>query len=242
VAEGPLGAIVYFHGGGWVVGSLETYDALARALANAAGAVVVNVGYRLAPEHPFPAAVDDCFAAAQWAGDHAAELGAEPGRLAFGGDSAGANLATVVARRARDAGGPELVHQLLVYPALDPTRSSASYRELGEGYLLSAEDMQWYWHQYIGCADPSHPDLAPAGADLAGLPSATVFTAEYDPLREEGEAYARALEAAGVDVELKRWEGVTHGFFRWRAFTPASGQAIAQAGAALHASLSQTRY
>jgi acetyl esterase len=220
------------------VGTLATYDSLARALANAARAVVVSVGYRLAPEHPFPAAVEDCVAATAWVADHAAELGADPGRLAVAGDSAGANLATVVARRARDAGGPALTHQALIYPALDPAASSASYRELGEGYLLTAADMRWYWHEYIGCADPSHPDLAPAGADLSGLPPATVLTAEYDPLRDEGEAYARALEAAGVPVQLRRWPGAVHGFFRWRAVSPAAGEAIAEVGEALHESLS----
>jgi acetyl esterase len=228
------GAIVYLHGGGWVVGTLETYEPLATALANAAGAVVYNVGYRLAPEHPFPAAVSDAEAALRWV----AEQGTDRDRIAVAGDSAGANLATVVARRARDSGGPALRHQLLVYPALDPTLASASYRELGDGYLLSAGDMQWYWHQYIGCADPSHPDLAPArAADLAGLPPATVITAEYDPLRDEGEDYARALETAGVPVTLRRWPGVTHGFFRWRAATPAASEAIAAAGKALRAAL-----
>ena len=217
-----------------MVGTLDTYEPLATALANASGAVVYNVDYRLAPEHPFPAAVADAEAALHWVAEHAADSD----RIAVAGDSAGANLATVVARRARAAGGPAVRHQLLVYPALDPTMASASYRELGEGYLLSAADMRWYWHQYIGCADPSHPDLAPAlAADLAGLPPATVITAEYDPLRDEGEDYARTLEAAGVPVTLRRWPGVTHGFFRWRVATPAAGEAIAAAGEALRGAL-----
>ncbi|HEX3316598.1 MAG TPA: alpha/beta hydrolase fold domain-containing protein, partial [Solirubrobacteraceae bacterium] len=195
------GAILYLHGGGWVTGTLDTYDPLSRALANATGAVVVLLDYRLAPEHPFPAAVQDSMAALGWLPQHAAELGADPDRLAVAGDSAGGNLATVLARHARDDGGPALRHQLLVYPALDPTTSSPSFRELEDGYLLSAADMRWYWHQYLGgCADPSHPDIAPAGADPAGLPPATVITAEYDPLRDEGEDYARRLEKAGVPV------------------------------------------
>jgi acetyl esterase/lipase len=235
------GAIAYFHGGGWVVGTLDTYDPLARALANAAGAVVASVGYRLAPENPFPAAVNDCWAAVNWLADHADELGADPDRLAVGGDSAGGNLATVVARRARDAFVPELRHQLMVYPALDPTTSSASYRELAEGYLLNAADMRWYWHQYLGCADPELPDLAPAWADVGGLPPATIITAEYDPLRDEGEDYARRLEHAEVPVALHRFAGVTHGFFRWRAVTPAASEAMALVGAALRDALSTSR-
>ena len=232
------GAIAYFHGGGWVVGTLDTYDTVGRALANAAGAVVMSVGYRLAPESPFPAALDDCWAALQWLGDHAAQLGADPDRLAVAGDSAGGNLATVAARRARDAFAPALRHQLLVYPALDPTTSSASYRELADGYLLSAADMRWYWHQYLGCADPAREDVAPAHADLGGLPPATILTAEYDPLRDEGEAYARQLEHAAVPVSLHRIPGVIHGFFRWRAVTPAAAEAMQMAGSALRAALS----
>ena len=235
------GAIAYFHGGGWVVGTLDTYDPLARALANAAGAVVASVGYRLAPENPFPAAVTDCWAAVNWLADHADELGADPDRLAVGGDSAGGNLATVVARRARDAFVPSLRHQLMVYPALDPTTSSASYRELAEGYLLDAVDMRWYWHQYVGCAHPELPDLAPAWADVGGLPPATIITAEYDPLRDEGEDYARRLDHAGVPVALHRFAGVTHGFFRWRAVTPAASDAMAVVGAALRDALSTSR-
>jgi acetyl esterase len=235
------GAIAYFHGGGWVVGTLDTYDPLARALANAAGAVVVSVDYRLAPENPFPAAVTDCWAAVNWLADHADDLGADPDRLAVGGDSAGGNLATVVARRARDAFVPSLRHQLMVYPALDPTTSSASYRELAEGYLLNAADMRWYWHQYLGCADPELPDLAPAWADLGELPPATIITAEYDPLRDEGEDYARRLEHAEVPVALHRFAGVTHGFFRWRAVTPAATDAMAVVGAALRDALSTSR-
>jgi acetyl esterase len=235
------GAIAYFHGGGWVVGTLDTYDPLARALANAAGAVVASVGYRLAPENPFPAAVNDCWTAVNWLADHADELGADPDRLAVGGDSAGGNLATVVARRARDAFVPELRHQLMVYPALDPTTSSASYRELAEGYLLNAADMRWYWHQYLGCADPALADLAPAWADVGGLPPATIVTAEYDPLRDEGEDYARRLEHAEVPVALHRFAGVTHGFFRWRAVTPAASEAMAIVGAALRDALSTSR-
>jgi acetyl esterase len=235
------GAVLYFHGGGWVTGTLDTYDALARALAEAAGAVVVLVDYRLAPEHPFPAALQDSAAALRWLPQHAAELGADPDRLAVAGDSAGGNLATVVARQARDAGGPALRHQVLVYPALDPTTSSASFRELSDDYLLSTADMRWYWHQYLGCADPAHPDIAPARADLAGLPPATVLTAEYDPLRDEGEDYARRLDDAGVPVDLHRIGGVIHGFFRWRAVTPAAGEAMETAGAALRKALAPPR-
>ena len=235
------GAVAYFHGGGWVVGTLDTYDPLARALANASGAVVALVDYRLAPENPFPAAVADCDAALRWLAAEAEALGADPDRLAVAGDSAGGNLATVVARHARDAFVPELRHQVMVYPALDPTQSSASYAELGDGYLLTKADMRWYWHQYLGCADPELPDLAPAKADLGGMPPATVLTAEYDPLRDEGEAYALQLEHAGVPVTLHRVPGVIHGFFRWRAVTPAAAEAMATVGTALREALSVSR-
>jgi acetyl esterase len=239
--EGPRGLVVFFHGGGWVVGTLQTYDPLARALANASGSVVVSVGYRLAPEHPFPAGVDDCWAATRWAAEHAEELGAEPGRLAVAGDSAGGELAAVVARRARDAGGPDVALQVLLYPALDPTCATTSYRELGDGYLLTAADMRWYWHQYVGCANPANPEIAPAGADLAGLAPALVITAEYDLLRDEGEAYAHALEAAGVPTRLLRWPGVVHSFIRWRAVTPAAAEATERIGDALRGALSPSR-
>jgi acetyl esterase len=236
------GAIAYFHGGGWVAGTLDTYDALARAVANASGTLVANVGYRLAPEHPFPAGLEDSWAALRWLAAHVGELGADPGRLAVAGDSAGGAIATVLARRARDAGGPALRFQVLVYPAVDPTASSASYRELGEGYSLTGDDMRWYWHQYLGDADQADPDIAPGRADLAGLPPALVITAEYDPLRDEGEAYAHAMEAAGVPVRLHRWPGVVHGFFRWRAVTPAAHEAAAEAGMALRDALSPSDY
>ena len=238
--EAARGLLVYFHGGGWVVGTLQSYDPLARALANASGSVVVSVGYRLAPESPFPAAIDDCWAVTQWAAANAAELGAEAGRLVVAGDSAGGELATIVARRARDAGGPDVDLQVLIYPALDPTAASASYRELGDGYLLTAADMRWYWHQYIGCADPANADIAPAGADLAGLPSALVITAEYDPLRDEAEAYAHALDDAGVPTELVRWPGVVHGFVRWRAVSPAANEAIDRVGETVRSALSRS--
>jgi acetyl esterase len=177
----------------------------------------------------------------RWLADQAAALDADPDRLAVAGDSAGGNLATVVARHARDAFAPALRHQVMVYPALDPTQSSASYAELADGYLLTKADMRWYWHQYLGCADPELPDVTPAKADLGGMPPATVLTAEYDPLRDEGEAYARQLEHAGVPVALHRVAGVTHGFFRWRAVTPAAAEAIATVGTALRKALSRSR-
>ncbi len=235
---GPLPVVVYLHGGGWAVGSLDSFDALCRRLANRTGALVVSVAYRLAPEHPFPAAVEDAETAVRWAHAHAPELGADPTRIAVAGDSAGANLATVIARRLRDAGGPELALQALMYPALDPTLASESCQALGEDYMLSRSDMAWFWELYLSGADPEHPDAAPArAAELSGLAPAYVLTAEYDPLRDEGEAYAAQLEAAGVATTLRRWPGAVHGFVRWLKVADAAGSALDEVAGALREAL-----
>jgi acetyl esterase len=234
---GPLPVVVWFHGGGWVVGSLDTYDRLCRALAAAAGALVVSVGYRLAPEHRHPAAVEDCWAAVRWVAANAAAIGGRPDRLAVAGDSAGGNLATVVARRARDHGGPRLAFQLLVYPITDAACDTASYREFADGYQLTAALMRWYWDHYLGGADGAGPDASPLRADLAGLPPALVVTAEFDPLRDEGEAYAARLAAAGVAARASRYDGMVHGFVRWRGAVDAAAAAMAEAGGALRAAL-----
>ncbi len=212
--EAPLPLVVFLHGGGWVVGTLEGYDAVCRALANAAGAVVASVDYRLAPEHRFPAAVEDAWAATRWLHDHAADLGADPDRMAVGGDSAGANLATVVARRARDHRAPVLRAQLLIYPALDPSLETPSMTELATGHYLEREDMRWFWDHYLGPdGDPGELEASPGRADdLAGLAPAVVLTAEYDPLRDEGEAYAARLADAGVPVVATRYLGMIHAF------------------------------
>jgi acetyl esterase len=237
--QAPPPVVVWFHGGGWVVGTLDTYDPLCRALAAASGAVVASVDYRLAPEHRFPAAVEDCWAATRWVAAHAGEVGGSPDRIAVAGDSAGGNLATVVARRARDAGGPRLAFQLLVYPATDAAMDTASYQDLADGYYLTAPLMRWYWGHYLGDDRAgADPDASPLQApDLAGLPPALVVTAEYDPLRDEGEAYAARLAEAGVPTVVRRHDGMVHGFFRWRGVLDAAAPAMAEAAAALRAAL-----
>ena len=211
---GLLPVVVYFHGGGWVIGDITSHDTVCHRLAAGVPAVVVSVDYRLAPEHRFPAAVGDCDAATSWVAEHAADLGADPARLAVAGDSAGGNLAAVVARRARDRGGPAIAFQLLIYPATDMTRSMPSHAENGAGYLLETDTMGWFLAHYLDGADPRQPDASPLFTeDLSGLPRALVVTAEFDPLRDEGEAYAERLAEAGVEVTSSRYEGMIHGFY-----------------------------
>ena len=213
---GPFPALVFFHGGGWVIGDIETHDGICRALANAAGCVVVSVDYRLAPEHKYPVAAEDAFAATRWVAREASRLGVDGRRLAVGGDSAGGNLAAAVTLMARERGGPELALQVLVYPVTEHGFDTASYKELAEGYLLTREAMKWFWAHYLPqAADGRHPYASPMLAkDLASLPPALVLTAEYDPLRDEGEAYADRLRAAGVPVTVTRYPGLVHGFIR----------------------------
>jgi acetyl esterase len=218
--DAPDGVIAYLHGGGWIMGTLDSYTAPLTALANAAGAVVAAVDYRLAPEHRFPAAVDDSLAAIRWL---AAEF--EGSWLALAGDSAGGNLAAVAARRLR--GEVPLTLQVLIYPVIDAAVNTPSYREFSDRHGLSAASMRRFWNLYLDGADGSDPDASPVrAADLAGVAPAFVLTAEEDVLRDEGEAYAAALQEAGVPVELVRWPGVIHGFFRWLAATSAARQAI----------------
>jgi acetyl esterase len=237
------GVLVYFHGGGWSIGSIDTHDPVCRALANGSGAVVVSVEYRLAPEHPFPAGYDDALAAVRWVAANGDELGVDAGRLAVGGDSAGGNLAAVAAQQLRD-GGPAIAFQLLVYPAVDMTLSYPSIDENGEGKMLTKETMLWFRANYIGppgTADERDPRVSPLHAPaeaLAGLPPALVITAEYDPLRDEGDAYAEALRAAGVDVTHTSVDGVIHGFFSLRDMIPEGKVAVDQACEALARSLS----
>lgn len=228
-AAGPLPVLLFFHGGGWVLCSLDTHDGTARRLCNHAGAIVVSVDYRLAPEHPFPAAAEDCLAATGWAFENAEAIGGDPSRVAVSGDSAGGNLAAAVALMARDRGGPALVHQLLVYPATDARCDSPSMRDNGEGYLLSAAAMRWFWGHYLGAdaAQVAHAYASPIRADsLAGLPPATILTAEFDPLCDEGEAYGLRLQQAGVDCEVRRFDGVTHGFFGMHDLLPKAREAV----------------
>ena len=227
-APAPRPVVAWFHGGGHVIGDLDCYDAVCRDLAAESGAVVVSVDYRLAPEHRFPAAVDDCYAATQWIADHADELGADAGRLAVAGESAGGNLAAVVPLLARERRGPAIAFQALIYPATDLTRSHPSVDENGEGYLLTAKGMEWFNDHYLGPGgDPKDPMASPLFADnLSGLPPALVVTAEYDPLRDEGEAYAERLREAGVPVELRRYDGQIHGFVTLRMVVESGGAAL----------------
>lgn len=233
--EGPPAVVAYFHGGGWAVGSLDSFDTACRALANASGAIVASVDYRLAPEHPFPAGLEDCRAATRWLAAHAGELGGDGARLAVAGDSAGGNLAAVVALRERAC----VRFQLLIYPVCDPGLATPSYRAFSEGFGLTAATMARYWDLYVGDGERrDDPDAAPVRAtDLAGAPPAFVLTASHDVLRDEGLSYVEALRAAGVPVEHREYPGTTHGFWRWLARTSVSRLAVADAGAAVRAAL-----
>ncbi|MFC5187572.1 alpha/beta hydrolase [Actinomadura harenae] len=212
-AAGPLPALVYLHGGGWVLGGIESVDAACRDLAAETGCAVLNVGYRLAPEHPFPAAVEDAWAVVEDLARRPGRFGARPHAIAVAGDSAGGNLAAVVALLARDR-GVRLVHQLLVYPVTDTSGDTASWAAYGEGYGLDASTLRRFAALYRADADPADPRLAPLRApDLSGLAPATVITADHDILRDEGEAYARRLAAAGVPVAGRRYPGTIHSFF-----------------------------
>jgi acetyl esterase len=212
--NGLFPILVYFHGGGWVIGDLEVVHGLCTVLANRAHAVVVSVDYRLAPEHPFPAAVEDCYAATRWVADNTALLNGDVERIAVAGDSAGANLAAVVSLMARDQGYPPLLYQLLIYPATDVRYDTPSYRENGDDYFLTTDLMRWFHRHYLtgpGAADDwrASPLRAP---NLSGLPPAHVITAEFDPLRDEGEAYAARLRDAGVEATVERYSGQIHAF------------------------------
>ncbi|HTY19110.1 MAG TPA: alpha/beta hydrolase [Myxococcota bacterium] len=238
-ARPPAPAVVYFHGGGWVIGSPDTHDNLCRALANRARAVVVSVDYRLAPEHHFPAAAEDCYAAAGWVADHAAEIGADGARLAVAGDSAGGNLAAVVALMARNLGGPALRQQTLIYPVTNADFETPSYRDNAEGYMLTRDAMRWFWDHYVpDRARRSDPYASPLCAEKFGeLPPALVVTAEYDPLRDEGEAYAARLAEAGVPSQLSRYDGQIHGFVSMFELLDAGQRAVEQIGSALRTAL-----
>lgn len=229
---GPHATVAFFHGGGFVIGDIDTHDNQCRWLCRETGAVVVSFDYRLAPEAPWPAAVEDCLAATRWAGENVDRLGGDPARLAVAGDSAGGNLAAVVAQQVRDDGGPSLVAQLLIYPATDLVddegRKYPSRVENAEGYFLTVDDMLWFSGHYVGGADPTEPRLSPIYGRLDGLPPAVVATAEYDPLRDEGEAYAEALQALGVPVTVRRFDGLIHGFFDLPALSPAAETAVRQ--------------
>jgi acetyl esterase len=234
--DGLLPVVAFLHGGGWVMGSVDSYDTVLRALANATGAIVAGVEYRLAPEHRFPAGLDDSLAAIRWLAAHADELGGDGSRLALAGDSAGGNLAAVAARRLR--GELPIALQALIYPVTDAGVEMPSYRGFADGRGLTAASMHRFWRLYLDGADGSHPDASPLRAgDLAGVAPALVLTAEEDVLRDEGEAYAAALRDAGVEVELVRWPGSIHGFFRWLQATSEARAAIDAVAAVLRSAL-----
>jgi acetyl esterase len=232
-----LPAIVFFHGGGWVICGLDSHDHTARALAVDTGAIVVSVDYRLAPEHKFPAAADDSLAATRWVHANASALGADPSRIAVAGDSAGGNLAAVVAQDVAAAGAPSLAFQALIYPVTgSPWDERASYVDNATGYMLTTESMQWFADHYVNDhAELSHPRFAPLHGDVTGVAPAIVITAEFDPLRDEGEAYGAKLAAAGIPVTATRYDGQIHGFFGQDAVMPRAREAQLEVAAALRA-------
>jgi acetyl esterase len=235
---GPWPVLVYYHGGGGVIGSLETHEGLCRTLANALRGIVVSVGYRLGPEHPFPAATDDALAAHRAIVDRVAELGGDPGRVAVGGDSMGGCLAAVVCQQTRDAGLPVPAAQWLLYPATDRVALTDSRRRLAEGFLLTESLLQWFEAHYLGDADRHDPRVSPLRhADLHGLPPAVLVTAGFDPLLDEGQAYADALAAAGVPVRYRCHDGLVHGFAQLTGVVPAARRAVLDGVAQLRACL-----
>ncbi len=242
VGEGPSPVLVFLHGGGWVRGSLDAYDGLCRRLANGAGCVVVSVAYRRAPEHPFPAGLEDCYAATEWAAENAAAIEGDPDRVAVGGDSAGGNLSAAVALAARDRDGPDLAHQLLIYPAVNPPSVQwfDSYDENGEGYLLTMDSVEWYLEQYTEPADVGNAYAFPLRArDLSGLPPSTVLTAGFDPIRDEGVAYAERLAEAGVEVDHLHYGSQIHAFVSLYEHIDEGREAIDEMAARLRAGLAE---
>ncbi|SFK54266.1 alpha/beta hydrolase [Geodermatophilus ruber] len=225
--EAPRAVIVYYHGGGWVIGALDEFDTLGRQLAEKSSSTVVLVDYRLAPEHRYPAAAEDAYTALEWVADHLGELAADGAPLVVMGDSAGGNLSAVVAQRARE-GGPAIALQVLVYPVTDCDLDNETYRDPDNQLLLTREAMVWFWDHYApdqSCR--TAPDASPLRvADLSGLPPAVVITAEHDVLRQEGEAYAEAMRAAGVPVDLRRFPGQMHGFFTMPNVLPGAAAAL----------------
>ena len=237
--SGTLPALVFFHGGGFVICNLDTHDRQCRVLANASGCAVISVAYRLAPEHKYPAAVDDAYAATKYVAEHAAEFGVDPNRIAVGGDSAGGNLATVVCLLSRDRGGPRLKFQLLIYPLVDFYDESPSMQQYSEGHFLTRAGMDWFRESYLPSREAGlEPSASPTNAkDFRQLPPAMIITAECDPLRDQGEAYGRKLQGAGVPVELKRYEGMIHPFFQFAAVLDTAKIAMKDAASALRKAL-----
>ncbi|OBK38344.1 lipase [Mycobacterium sp. 1245111.1] len=240
---GDLPIVVFYHGGGFALGDLETHDPVARAHAVGADAIVVSVDYRLAPEHPFPAGPDDCWAALQWVAEHAAQLGGDPDRIAVAGDSAGANLAAVTAQRARDEGGPALVFQLLWYPTITADLSMPSFTENADAPILDRDVIDAFMSWYVPGVDISDPKALPAAlapcnaADLSGLPPAFIGSAEHDPLRDDAALYAELLNAAGTPAELSNEGTLVHGYVSFALIIPAAAEATNRGLAALKAAL-----
>lgn len=236
----PSTALVYFHGGGWVIGSIETHDGITRALAKRAGCVVISVDYRLAPEHQYPGALEDCWKVASWVWANAEELGLDVDRIGVGGDSAGGTLATVVARKGRDVGTP-FATQLLLYPVTSQLGDTPTYSLFSFGYGLTRDAMAWYWRQYLGDSDGTeNPDISPSSLrDMRRLPRAIVVTAEADILRDEAETYAQRLFLAGVDTEGYRYDGMIHGFLRLPGVVDRSNTALDEIAESLAAALAK---
>ena len=238
--DGPLPVLVFFHGGGWVVGNLESHDATCRALANAAGCITLAVDYRLAPEHKFPAAPEDCYEATKWAVLNAAALGGDPQRVAVGGDSAGGNLAAAVALMSGDRGAPSLAYQLLLYPVTNHSFETESCKQNGEDYLLTKDSMVWFWDHYLENDEAGNaPYASPLQAKYVNSPPpGLVITAEFDPLRDEGEAYGKRLQDAGADIKISRYDGTIHGFFSF-FHLDAQKKALAEVAEELKAAFAQ---
>lgn len=226
---GDLPVVMFFHGGGWVLGSVETHDALCRHLAKLSGAVVVSVDYGLSPENAFPGPLDQCYRATRHVSDNAADFGIHADRLFVAGDSAGGNLAAAVAIRARDEGGPSIAKQILIYPVIATDFETTSYQAFAEGHGLTRNSMIWFWRNYLtGHSDLNVPLADLRNHELAGLPPALVLTAEYDVLRDEGEDYADRLESAGVTVQRSRYDGMLHGFVHFAGLFDSHADALAE--------------
>ena len=235
--DGPHPILVFFHGGGWVIGDLDTHDATCRVLTNAVKCITISVDYRLAPEHKFPAAPEDCYEATKWAMLNAASFGGDPNHIAVGGDSAGGNLAAAVALMSGDRGAPSLCYQLLLYPVTNHSFDTVSCKENGEGYLLTKDSMVWFWNHYLENDEAGEsPYASPLQAKYVNSPPpGIVITAEFDPLRDEGEAYAKRLQDAGAAIKATRYDGTIHGFFSFfhlDAHKKAMAEIVTELGAA----------
>jgi len=230
VGDGPFPVLVYFHGGGWVIGDLDTHHGFCHALAKTSGCLVVAVDYRLAPEHRYPAAVEDAYAATRWVAENSGLIQADPDRFAVCGDSAGGHLAAVVSMMARDRKGPHIDLQILIYPIIDCRFDTPSYEENKEGYMLTRDMMKWFWYHFINDErEAEDPYVSPLRAtNLRDLPRALILTAEYDPLRDEGETYGKKLQETGINVTLTRYPGMIHGFIRMTAVLDKANDALDQ--------------